>query len=166
MSCKHTDCLPEKEHELMYLYQWSVVYFRLINWLEFCKETVNGISYNFSQEDGICCWKRSQTFFTVLLVCELATYSENLPSCLLEVKLPEGSRFLLGKVAMFSAFCPVSLLQHDWLGRYQALAELDDKLIIWIRYVGAGKWLKQAVQEVTGLENTQYIHDEKVRLLC
>ena len=39
----------------------------------------------------------------------------------------------------------VSLLQHTWFkwtGRYQASAELDDELIIWVRCVGRGRHLR------------------------
>ena len=58
-----------------------------------------------------------------------------------------------------------------WMGRYQASAELDDMLIIWIRCVGAENPLKHAVRAPppprTGTEEywSTYLHEKSFTLL-
>lgn len=75
------------------------------------------------------------------------------PICIRHIKLSQCfSVLLLGPPcpACFRCFLspsPSFQLQHTWskwMGLYQASAELDDKLIIWIRCVGAG-WLALCV---------------------
>ena len=155
----------------MYLYHLSVVCFRLINWPECFKETVNGISYNFSQEDGICCCfhteEKGHKHFSLFCLCVNLQHIARICShAYLRLNCLKVQDFCLVKLQCL-VLCSNTTDTNEWVVIRLQLS-LMTSWSLESSMLEQGNDENKQCRGVTGagLENTQYVYMMLEKLLC